>query len=162
MNKIKKLLFFAIFSTATNACYATPSACTTSSPEDLHAPLSIDNNIAIRFRMATTPIDPHGEIFPITIVSQECNSGEITKIADLPYLGDPGKIDSALLADSDFDGIAELFVVPEDGGNRPVIEDRQFAFTDRNSRGDLRLQLPRRADDGGDVRVGIGIVVGRS
>lgn len=32
------------------------------------------------------------------------------QVAELPYLGDPGKVESAFLEDANFDGISELFV----------------------------------------------------
>ncbi len=111
MNQIKKLLCVLTFPAAINTCYADGLACTVKSAKDLYNPVFLDKNVAIRFKMANTSVDPHGDIFPITIVGQQCDTGVETQIAELPYLGDPGKVESAFLADSDFDGKAELFVI---------------------------------------------------
>lgn len=111
MNQIKELLCVLTFPAVVNTCYADSSACTVKSAEDLYSPVFLDKNVAIRFKMASIPVDPHGDIFPITVVGQQCDTGSETQIAELPYLGDPGKVESAFLADSDFDGKAELFVI---------------------------------------------------
>lgn len=111
MNQIKELLCVLTFPAVVNTCYADSSACTVKSTEDLYNPVFLDKNVAIRFKMASMSVDPHGDIFPITVVGQQCDTGSETQIAELPYLGDPGKVESAFLADSDFDGKAELFVI---------------------------------------------------
>jgi hypothetical protein len=109
--KINKLLcaliLFAVFSTS----YADGSTCTTMSAKDLYNPIVLDKSFTIRFKSSTISIDPDGDIFPIIITGQNCDTGSEAQIAELPYLGDPGKVESAFMADSDFDGKAELFVI---------------------------------------------------
>lgn len=111
MNRIKKLLCLLTFPAMFNACYADESACRVKSAKDLYSPMALDANVAIRFKYSNISVDPSGDIFPIIIVGKNCDTGIETQIAELPYLGDPGKVESAFLADSDFDGKAELFVI---------------------------------------------------
>lgn len=111
MNKIKSLLCILTIPAVINACYADDSVCTIKSAADLYNPIFLDKSVAIRFKISNISVDPSGDIFPITIVGQSCETGSETQIAELPYLGDPGKVESAFLADSDFDGKAELFVI---------------------------------------------------
>jgi hypothetical protein len=111
MNTTNKLLCILIFTAAVNISYAGISTCTEKSVEDIYSPILLDKNTAIRFKISERSIDPHGDIFPIIIVAQECDTGSETQFAELPYLGDPGEVESAFLADSDFDGKAELFVI---------------------------------------------------
>lgn len=109
--KIKKLLCALTFSAVVSTCYADGSVCAAKSEKDLYSPILLDKSFAIRFKISNISIDPNGDIFPIMIVGQNCDTGSETQIAELPYLGDPGKVESVFLADSDFDGKAELFVI---------------------------------------------------
>lgn len=109
--KINKSLCALVFSAVFSTSYADGSACTTMSAKDLYNPISLDKSFVIRFKSSTISIDPDGDIFPITIAEKNCDTGSETQIAELPYLGDPGKVESAFMADSDFDGKAELFVI---------------------------------------------------
>ncbi|MFP6861105.1 hypothetical protein [Pseudomonas sp.] len=111
MNRIRKILCLLSFLAVINTCYADESICKIESAKDLYSPLVLDEGFAIRFKYSNISVDPSGDIFPITIVGQNCDTGTETQIAELPYLGDPGKIESAFLADSNFDGKAELFVI---------------------------------------------------
>ncbi|NQD93793.1 hypothetical protein HP532_14170 [Pseudomonas sp. CrR25] len=111
MNRIDTLLCAITFPIAVNACYAADSTCTTRTQNDLYPPVLLDNNVAIRFEMAKESVDPHGDIYPITVIEQQCDTGSEKQVAELPYLGDPGKVESAFLEDSDFDGVSELFVI---------------------------------------------------
>lgn len=111
MNKIRSVLCTLTFSAVINACYADVSACTAKSAADLYSPIFLDKSVAIRFKVSSISLDPSVEIFPIAIVGQNCETGSETQVAELPYLGDPGEVESAFLADSDFDGKAELFVI---------------------------------------------------
>lgn len=109
--KIKGLLCALIFLTSVSTCYADSSACMAKSESDLYEPIFVDKSFAIRFKISSISIDPGGDIFPIVIVGQNCTTGSETQLAELPYLGDSGNVQSAFLADSDFDGKAELFVI---------------------------------------------------
>lgn len=111
MNRIDTLLCALTLPIVINVCYAVDSSCTAISQKDLYLPVLLDKNVAIRFEMSKRSVDPHGDVYPITIVGQRCDTGSETQIAELPYLGDPGKVESAFLADSDFDGTRELFVI---------------------------------------------------
>lgn len=106
-----KPLWPLIFSAVLSTSYAGGSTCTTMSAKDLYNPILLDNSFIIRFKSSAISIDPDGDIFPITITGQNCDTGSEAQIAELPYLGDPGKVESAFMADSDFDGKAELFVI---------------------------------------------------
>lgn len=108
---IKKILCALIFSAVLSTSYADDSACTKKYATDLYSPIFLDKSFAIRFKISNISIDPNEDIFPITIVGQNCDTGSETRIAEFPYLGDPGKVESAFVADSDFDGKAELFVI---------------------------------------------------
>jgi hypothetical protein len=108
---IKKILCTLTFSAVLSTSYADGSSCTTKSAKDLYSPIFLDKSFAIRFKISNISIDPNEDIFPITIVGQSCDTGSEMRIAELPYLGDPGKVESAFVADSDFDGKAELFVI---------------------------------------------------
>lgn len=109
--KINKIFCMLTLPAVLSTSYADGSACTTKSTTDLYSPIFLDSNVAIRFKISNTSIDPSIDVFPILIVGQSCETGSEVQIAELPYLGDPGKVESAFLADSDFDGKAELFVI---------------------------------------------------
>lgn len=111
MNTANRLLCVFFLNFAINTSYANSSACAEKTAEDLYSPILLNDGTAIRFRKSETSIDSDGNVFPIIIVGQECNTKIETQFAELPYLGDPGEVDSAFLADSDFDGKAELFVI---------------------------------------------------
>lgn len=100
---------FLIF--VVHTTYADSSACAKKIVDDIYKPIFLDDGTVIRFKKSETSIDPDGNIFPIIIVAQECDTESETQFAELPYLGDPGEVDSAFLADSDFDGKTELFVI---------------------------------------------------
>ncbi|WP_421682961.1 hypothetical protein HKW98_18540 [Stutzerimonas urumqiensis] len=111
MNTINHVIcaLFLLFSI--NQSYADSLACAEKTVDDIYNPILLGDGTAIRFKKSVTPIDPDGNIFPIIIVAQECDTESETQFAELPYLGDLGEVDSAFLADSDFDGKAELFVI---------------------------------------------------
>lgn len=109
--KINKIFCILTLPAVLSTSYADGSACTTKPTTDLYSPIFLDSNVAIRFKISNTSIDPSIDIFPILIVGQSCETGSEVQVAELPYLGDPGKVESAFLADSDFDGKAELFVI---------------------------------------------------
>ncbi|WP_217477804.1 hypothetical protein [Stutzerimonas stutzeri] len=111
MNTVNRLLIVFFLSFAINTSHAGGSACAEKNAEDVYNPILLGDSNAIRFKKSETPIVPDGNIFPIIIVEQECDTENETQFAELPYLGDPGVVDSAFLADSDFDGKAELFVI---------------------------------------------------
>lgn len=111
MIAIKKLLCALIFVLITNESHAENSDCMTNYEEDIYPHILLDKKIAIRFKMSDASVDPYEDAFPITIVAMKCNSGIEEEIAELPYLGDTGRIESAFLVDSDFDNTAELFVI---------------------------------------------------
>lgn len=111
MNHIKILLGAFSLLLMNNFCFASGLGCMDKHKNDLHSPLLIDDEFTIRFEMAKSTIDPQSEVFPIVIIGHKCDTGRESLIAELPYLGDPGKVESAFLADSDFDGDAELFVI---------------------------------------------------
>ncbi len=110
MMAANKLPCAIILAAALNTSYAS-STCMQRSADDIYSPISQNKNTVIRFIKSDISVDPHGDIFPIVIVAQECGSESKTQFAELPYLGDPGEVESAFLADSDFDGNAELFVI---------------------------------------------------
>ncbi|MCQ4272467.1 hypothetical protein NA655_15680 [Pseudomonas kuykendallii] len=111
MNIIKDPIYALIIFTITNACYTNSQACTLYSREDLYNPITIDNSSVIGFKISSISIDQNEDIFPVIMVKRNCDTGSEAKIAELPYLGDPGKVGSAFLADSDFDGTPEIFVI---------------------------------------------------
>lgn len=111
MITINSLLCAFFLTFAINTSSAGSSACAEKAVEDVYNQILLGDDTAIRFKKSETPIDPDGSIFPIVIVAQECDTESETQFAELPYLGDPGEVDSAFLADSDFDGKAELFVI---------------------------------------------------
>lgn len=111
MNTVNRLLSVFFLTFAINTSYAGSSACAKKNADDVYSPIFLGDGTAIRFKKSETPIDSDGNIFPIIIVEQECDTDIETQFAELPYLGDPGEVDSAFLADSDFDGKAELFVI---------------------------------------------------
>jgi len=111
MKIIKKTLYALIFFTIAIAYYKSSQACTLDSRDDIYNSIILDTRSAIGFKISSISIDQNEDIFPIIIFRRDCDTGSETKIAELPYLGDPGKIESAFLADSDFDGIPEIFVI---------------------------------------------------
>lgn len=106
-----KLPCALILVAAVDTSCASNSTCVERSVEDVYNPIALNKDTAIRFRRSDTSIYPHGDIFPIIIVAQECDTESETQFAELPYLGDPGEVESAFLADSDLDGNADLFVI---------------------------------------------------
>ncbi|MCQ4268910.1 hypothetical protein NAV28_16935 [Pseudomonas stutzeri] len=111
MNTVNRLLFALFLIPTINTSYANSLACAEKTVDDMYNPILLGDDTAIRFKKSETPIDPDENVFPIIIVVHECDTERETQFAKLPYLGDPGEVDSAFLADSDFDGKAELFVI---------------------------------------------------
>ena len=109
MKRTGTLLCVITLLIALNA-YAADSTCT-ASQNDLYPYVLLGINTAIRFKKAEDSVAPDGDIYPITVVEQQCDTGSEKQVAELPYLGDPGKVESAFLEDADFDGISELFVI---------------------------------------------------
>lgn len=110
MNTVNRILCFFL-TLVINTSYAGSSSCADKTAEGVYSPILLGDGTVIRFKKSEAPVDPDGNIFPIIIVEQECDAENETQFAELPYLGAPGKVDSAFLADSDFDGKAELFVI---------------------------------------------------
>lgn len=90
--------------------YAADSTCI-ATQDDVYPFVRLGINTAIRFKKAEESVDPDGEIYPIMISEQKCDTSIERQVAELPYLGDPGKVENAFLKDADFDGISELFVI---------------------------------------------------
>lgn len=108
MNRISALLYSLA---VTNVCYATEPPCSTTFRNDIYPPVFLDKNTAIGFEIAKTSVDPHVDAYPIRMVVRQCDARRETEIAKLPYLGTPGEVESAFLADADFDGTAEIIVI---------------------------------------------------
>lgn len=111
MNTLNKLLWVFFLALVINTSYAASSSCVEKTAGDVYNPILQGDGTVIRFKKSEAPVDPDGNIFPLIILEQECDAEIETQFAELPYLGDPGKVDSAFLVDSDFDGKAELFVI---------------------------------------------------
>lgn len=109
MKRTGTLLCVITLLIALNA-YAADSTCT-ASQNDLYPYVLLGINTAMRFKKAEESVDPDGDIYPITVFEQQCDSRSEKQVAELPYLGDLGKVESAFLEDADFDGISELFVI---------------------------------------------------
>ncbi|WXL25716.1 hypothetical protein WG219_20865 [Ectopseudomonas mendocina] len=99
MLNIKKNLATATFSLIllfSSQLFANTN-CKTDNIASAHPPLETNSNIQIEFNISDIPEEGSTDAYPISVSARNCLTNESRKISTLPYLGDPGKIESAFI-----------------------------------------------------------------
>ena len=108
---LRKFICVLTCLTAIASVHAADVNCLGGFSDDLYRPIIVGEREVIRFSLAKTSVVAGEDVYPINIRGQNCDLKNEVFIAELPFLGESGKIEDAFLEDFDFDGKPELFVI---------------------------------------------------